>query len=388
MIGVASGIGSGLAFAIQPLIGRLTDRLDARKPFICVMALVAMAAYFVLPYGRGLTDFVILIALGANGTMYMQTAGGVLVGRLVSAAKGGAAYANLRLWGSVGYIVASLAIGLGLGAQISDRAVLAHAFQFIPLFYLPIAVLSWFLPDIRDRDVAPTQLVEAVTSPLAPDLRRFLYAYFFYCMSLYGASGFLSLYAKALGANGGWVSMVFAGGVIVEVFVMRWAGQFSDRYGRRPALALSFILLPIRLLLYVPATSPQWIFTVQLLHGLNFGIMGSVAIAFANDLSTNSSRGYAQSRLSASQGLALAIGPLVLGESAQRFGLPGMFVVAAAFGAIGALIMVFGVHDSHPESASLAERLPARTRRAFRWLDAPPRRPTATPPAAADDASE
>ena len=374
MIGVALGVGSGLGFAIQPLIGRLTDRLDARRPFISVMALTAAAAYLAIPYAGSFAGYLMLIAVGTNGTMYLQTVGGVLVGRLVQAGQGGAAYANLRLWGSVGYIVAAVCVGLGLGQRISDREVLTQIFRFGPLVFVPIALLAWALPDVRKQDARAPEFGAALRDSLAPDLRRFLLAYFFYCMALYGASSFLSLFMRSLGASGPWVSATFVGGVIVEVFVMRWAGKFSDRYGRRPALAFSFLLLPIRLLLYVPATSPAWIFAVQLLHGLNFGIVGAVAIAFANDLSDNRTRGYAQSRLSASQGLAMAIGPLLFGEAAQRLGLAAMFVSAAFVALLGALTMVFGVHDSHPESRSIAERFPSKLQPALRWLDTPPRR--------------
>lgn len=373
MIGVALGLGAGLGFAIQPLIGKLTDRLDARRPFITVMALVAAAAYWTFPYANGFGSYLALIALGTNGTMYLQTVGGVLVGRMVTAKQGGAAYANLRLWGSIGYIVAALVVGIGLRDHLEDRNLLTLIFRYGPLVFLPIAAMAWVLPDVRRQDVTENDLPEAITAPLAPDLRRFLYAYFFYCMALYGASNFLSLYLRSLGASGLWVSATFIGGVIVEVFVMRWAGRFSDRYGRRPALAVSFVLLPIRLLLYIPAMSPQWVFAVQLLHGVNFGIVGAVAIAFANDLSSDRTRGYAQSRLSASQGLATAFGPFVLGEAAQRFGIGPMFAVAAFFALIAALIMVLGVHDSHPQSASIAARFP-RLSRSLGWLDTPPTR--------------
>lgn len=368
-IGLVTGLGTGLAFIIQPFLGRLSDRLDARRPFICVSALGATLAYMAIPFAKGLPALFVLIAFGANGVMYLQTAGGVIIGRMVQASRGGAAYANLRVWGSVGYLVTSLLTGQLVRG--TDRAGLDAVFLTGPLVFLAVAILAWWLPD--RKSTAPEEEGSG-NAPLPQNLRRFLAAYFFYVLALYGASGFLSIYMKSVGATPRWITATFAAGVIVEVLVMRWSGRFSDRYGRRPALAFSFVLLPIRLLLYVAAAGPLWILMVQTLHGINFGIVGAVAIVFVNDLATDRTRGHAQARLGAISGLATACGPIVLGTAAKLAGLHWMFVVAAVIAAVGAAILILGVDDSHPESASLADRAPERFRRAVGWLDAPPRR--------------
>jgi MFS family permease len=95
-IGFVVGVGTGLALLIQPLLGRLSDRWDARRPLMIAAALVAGAAYlafrFVPPVDRAAAPngalaatllFTLLHALGTNGTMYLTAAGGVLVARLV-----------------------------------------------------------------------------------------------------------------------------------------------------------------------------------------------------------------------------------------------------------------------------------------------------------------
>jgi MFS family permease len=368
-IGLVTGLGTGLAFIIQPFLGRLSDRLDARRPFISACALGATIAYMAFPFANGLATLFILVAFGANGVMYLQTAGGVLIGRMVQASKGGTMYANLRIWGSIGYLVTSIVSGLLVRG--TDRAGLDMIFFTGPLVFLAVAILAWWLPD---RKSAVTDDEPAGNAPLPDNLKRFLAAYFFYVLALYGASGFLSLYMKSLGAQGLWITGTFAAGVVIEVLVMRWSGRFSDRYGRRPALAFSFVLLPIRLLLYVPATGPLWILMVQTLHGINFGIVGAVAIVFVNDLATERTKGHAQSRLAAVSGLGMACGPIVFGTAAQFAGLSSMFAVAAFIAAIGAAILVFGVDDSHPDSDSLADRAPEKMRRALTWLDAPPKK--------------
>jgi MFS family permease len=285
---------------------------------------------------------------------------------------GGAAYANLRLWGSIGYILVATLTGLLLSGNANlslSREGLDPVFRWGPLLFLAITALAWVLPD---RKTDPT--LATVGHSAGPNFRVFLVAYFLYLFALYGASSFLSLYLQSLGANSFWISLTFVGGVMVEVIVMRYAGYWSDHYGRRPLLLLSFFTLPLRLLLYIPAETPGAVAAVQLLHGINFGIMGAVAIVFANDLAGEGSHGLAQAKLAAATGLSGAFGPWILGAVAGRFGLPAMFLVAAVVALAAFAIMLLGVEDSRQESHALGERGPAWSRPIGRILDAPPRK--------------
>lgn len=371
-IGLITGIGTGLAVLVQPLLGRWSDCVDWRRPFIFVAALAAWLAYSAYPFAHSLPEFLVLTAIGSNGAMYLSGVGGVLVGKLVGRAQGGAEYARYRVWGSVGYIFVSLASGamISLRGPSLDREALAPLFQFGPLLFLGIAGLAFLVPDARTN--TPKERAKVERAPLPANLKTFLVAYLLYNFALYGSSPYLSLYMKSLGATGLWVTGMFAGGVVSEVLVMRQSGALSDLYGRRPALALAFVLLPIRLLLYAPATGPIWVAVVQILHGFNFGIVGAVAVAFANDLATDRTHGHAQSRLSAVAGIASALGPAALGVVSEAYGFRGMFVAAAAIALCAAALLLFGVHDSRANSRSLADQAPAWMRPLLGWLDTPP----------------
>ncbi|RYG34327.1 MFS transporter [bacterium] len=359
-IGVCQGLGAALALLVQPVLGRWSDRLDARRPFVAASALLAMGSYLAFPYARGFGQFAVLAALGANGLVYLNAAGAVMIGRMVQARTGGAAYANLRVWGSIGYIVVSVISGALVGPRLAaGREGLEPVFRLGPFLFLVIAGLAFFLPDAKRLDAS----AKPGRAPMTANLRFFLISFGLYNLALYGATGFLPIYLKALGATGPWITWAFAGGVIIEVLVMRQSGRLSDKYGRRPLLAAAFVLLPIRLMLYVPATGPAWVVAVQALHGINFGIVGAVAVAFSNDLATDGSRGHAQSRLAVTQGLASAIGPLVFGIVAQQANLQWMFAMAGFVAAIAAWVLLSKVEDSHPEPHPLSKRL--------QWLSTP-----------------
>lgn len=383
-IGLVSGIGTGLALLIQPLLGRLSDRLDARRPLMLAAALTAGAAYLSYRSAEGLLPFVLLTALGVNGVMYLNTANAVLVSRLAAqegpkSARAGT-FAAYRIWGSVGYVVVSLlsgwVLGRALGAQaLASRAAVAPIFLYGPLLFLLVAVLIGFLPDPKRR-AAPTG-GESDALPAGPrqvglrNLDQFLRAYFFYVFAYAGCAAYISLHLRSLGATPFWITGVFASGVICEVLVMSQAGRICDRFGRRPLLAVAFLAMPVRLALYVVAGSPLGVLWVQLLHGVNFGIMATVAITFVSDLCSEAERGAMQARLTATSGIAAATGPAVGGWIAQQWGLPWTFGVMACVAAVGAALFVWKVRETHRTPARLHRLCPAGLRPLFGVLCVP-----------------
>ena len=192
---------------------------------------------------------------------------------------------------------------------------------------------------------------------MSPNLRRFLLVDFLYVVSLYGATTFIPLLMQRVGGSGLLLAIVFVPGVVAEVLVMRRSGAFSDRYGRRPVLAVSYLLLPFRLALYAAATGPYGVLAVQTLHGLNFGIVGAVAIAFVNDEADHATRGTLQGQLAMITALAGAVGPSLLGRVAEGWGLSAMFLVASALAALALVLFLLFVGESHTGARGTGWRL-------------------------------
>lgn len=380
--GVTIGLGTGLALVLQALLGHLSDRMDARRPWMVLAAVAAGLACVGLGAAEGMPALTLLVALTINGFVYLVAAGGVLIGRIARGEQGATTYANYRVWGSVGYVAVALLTGWWVsgGAAPSPRpspgrSELAAVFTFGALLFFAIALVSLRVPDRRNDAVVPSGAPPdpARTSLVSPNLRWFLLAFFGYQFALSGALAFLSFYLKGLGAVSLWITATFAAGVVSEVLVMRRAGRLADRYGRRPLLAVPFLVLPLRLLLYLPATGPLWVLLVQTLEGLNFGIMGAVSVAFVNDLARDGERGAAQARLATVWGLASALGPIACGALLRPLGIAGTFAVMAGVGALGALIFLTQVAESHPKPLSLAAPRAVFLRPLWRLLANPKR---------------
>nr|WP_281380295.1 MFS transporter [Armatimonas rosea] len=357
-IGLLAGLGTVIAVLIQPLLGRLSDRLDARRPLMVATALLAGVAYLLFRLADGFWPFLLLTALGTNGLQYLNTVGGVLVGRLATTEGGGAAYAKYRVWGSVGYICVCVVTGFLLSPSPGmSRTDLAPVFTYGPLLFFLIAAISLIVPDTK---LAPSSSVPLRSEERAiagggrrlsgggRGLKHFFFAYFLYQFALYGASSYLSLFMKSLGAAPRQISLMFAAGVVCEVLVMSQVGKWTDRNGRKPALVLAFCLMPVRLLLYTLATSPATVMAIQALHGLNYGIVGTLAVVYVNDCVTDSQRGTTQAMMTATSGIALSVSPALCGWLAERYGFSAMFVAMSAVGVLGALYLITRVPESNP----------------------------------------
>jgi PPP family 3-phenylpropionic acid transporter len=218
-IGLVTGIGTGMALVIQPLLGRLSDRLDARRPLMFGAAVAAGIAYLLYRQANGVIPFVVLTAVGINGVLYLNTAAAVLVGRMISrqgnGPQGGAgAFASFRVWGSLGYVVISLLVGWLLGRQMAagaamSRAAIAPVFLYGPVLFALVAGVILFLPD--PKRAGPTaEAGEPVDQAVQEDppeqqqtcarnLTRFLRAQFLFVFAYCGASAYLSLYLKGWG---------------------------------------------------------------------------------------------------------------------------------------------------------------------------------------------
>jgi len=396
-IGIVAGVGSGTMLLIQPFIGRYSDRIDARRPLMLVSSIIAGLSYFAFAHVHTFLAFLLLTITGVNGVGYLNVAAGVLVGRIQGApALAGRAYAGYRVWGSIGYVVVALGTGLLLGHAGHthlDRASLVPIFTYGPITYLLVAIASIMVPDrktsgikpeakwpaaVKDPDRGPKPGIKpeakwpaAVEERVDRNLQTFLIAFFLYSFAMGGVISYLGLFMKRLGETPLWISSTFAVGVISEVLVMVQIGRLSDRFGRRPALAVAFLALPVRLLLYIPATSALWIMAVHAMHGLNFGIMGAIAVVFVNDLAPAAHRGVAQARLAAAQGLAASVAPMTGGFLADHIGMGWMFALMAVVATAAAVLFLTHVHESHPTPESLEDRCHPILRPVARLLTAP-----------------
>jgi DHA1 family tetracycline resistance protein-like MFS transporter len=122
----------------------------------------------------------------------------------------------------------------------------------------------------------------------------------------------IPFYAVRLGLSAEWVTPVIALHSLMQFVGAPLLGRLSDRYGRRPVLALSMAGHVAAYVLLAFSDSLAWLIASRLLSGFTSGNL-SAAYAYVSDVTPVERRATSLARISAAFALGFAIGPALGG---------------------------------------------------------------------------
>jgi len=240
-------------------------------------------------------------------------------------------YSRIRLWGSVGFIVAVM----GTGAVL-DIAPPASVLWVCWAILLGILVLAVVLPEAPPLPHARgEQSIRAILRQ--PRVRALMAA----CFAMSAAHGafyvFYSIHLAGHGYSKTEVGMLWSLGVVAEIFVFMGMARLSRRYSLRAILLLCFGAAVVRFLLMGwGVESAAIMVAVQLMHGLTFGAYHASAIAAVNAWFPGKTQGRGQALYSSlSFGAGGLLGALVSGWTWDDWGAGWTFALASGFALIG-----------------------------------------------------
>ena len=302
--------------------GWLADLTGARRGIVAFSCAASAACLFLVPHAGTVASIALLVAL-----MSLLSAAAVpLVEAITLSSLAGQAgrYGPIRVWGSVGFIVATL----GGGAWL----------DWWPPSTLPPLLVALSLASLAAANAlppgAPRARVMDDTPPLGAGVRALFAAGF--CMA--AAHGtlytFFTLHLESAGHSGTAIGALWTLGVLAEIVVFLALPLLFRRYSLSLILLVSLGCAVVRFLAIAWLPPSLWVLVpAQLLHAATFGAFHAASVAAVHRLFPESAQARGQTLFSSlTYGAGGAAGALIAGATWQ-WG-PGVAFSASALAAV------------------------------------------------------
>jgi PPP family 3-phenylpropionic acid transporter len=251
-------------------------------------------------------------------------------------------YARIRVWGSVGFIVTVMLLGM-----VVDLSGPAAILPILLAIYVAIWLSSMLVkdPDHEPHPVAQPSIMVILKLPA-------VIGFFVACFLLQASHGayytFYSIFMEAEGYSKTVIGQLWALGVIAEVLVFLVMHRLLQRWGARKVLLASVLLAAVRWLLIGHFPQSVGIMLVaQTLHAATFGTFHAAAIHLVHRYFTGRHQGRGQALYaSLSFGAGGALGSLSSGYLWSSLGPAITYSLSAAIALVAFLVAWVWVADT------------------------------------------
>ena len=332
--------------SLQPLAGRLSDRLGRRKAFILVGLGVLAACNFSFSLAESYLALLAIRAVQGVTVAITITASIALVNEYSRPGQRGSNMGIFNSFRMIGFGSGPLLAGLVLAGGPYTLPVLGglEVSGFNAAFYIAalaaltsVGLVTLFVADPAETQPSRGRVAIAVRSA---DPRRWLDPIFTLGLASFTMAAGISVLStiepqinERLGQGPTMFGLQFAAFIGANALFQPLTGRFSDRFGRR-----MFILLGLALL--VPTTFVQgliadsWLLVAaRFAQGISGAMVFAPALALAGDLTTKGHSGAQLSVLTMSFGFGIAAGPLSSGILIELG-----YLAPFAFGAVMAVV--------------------------------------------------
>ena len=249
-------------------------------------------------------------------------------------------YSRVRLWGSVGFILSVVLLGLLLDLKGVEL--------------VPLVVLTLFIGIFLNSLVVPEQGAEhppegqgSIMLVLRrPEVIALLLVTFLMQASHSTYYAFYSIYMEDIGYSSTAIGELWALGVVAEVVLFLFMHRLLPRWGARRVLIVSLAIAVVRWILVglTPDNLPL-VLLAQLMHAATFGTFHAAAIHLIHHYFVGRHQGRGQALYSSiSFGAGGAFGSLLSGYLWTGIGPQATYLVAAGY-ALLAVIVAWGWVD-------------------------------------------
>ena len=333
-IGALLAISQWVRVAANPLLGSLADRAADRRRFMVLLGALCVAGYLLCLPAHGFAALILPSALGAAAAAALLPLADVMA--LAAAAEGRLDYGRVRLWGTIAFIVATLAVGRILAGRSSDIVL------YLLLATTTLTTLAcMLLPRVAAHPLAPS----AMSWRSLATSRNLI---FLTAATLIQAShavyyGFGTLYWQRIGISDAVIAGLWAEGAVAEVVLFYCGARLLRRLGPLALLALGGAGGLLRWSATAFVTSVPPLVALQPLHALSFAAAHLGAMHYLAREIAPSQAGTAQSLYTATvSGIGFGLAALMAGALYGRVGGAAYLAMAAMAGVGG--VMALGLN--------------------------------------------
>jgi len=327
------------------LWGWLADHTRQRVKWIRLTALLGLLGFVAVFWAHGFFWlFFVMAALSLFTSSTLPLSESLTLAHLATT---NGHYSRIRMWGSLGFIFAAVILGFFIDAY-------------------GINSLLWFLLGVQIILFALTfKLPEATIAPHSNDhfsiwtilKQPTVIALLIGCALMVTAHGvlynFYSIYLVEHGYSKGMIGLLWALGVVCEIFIFMLMPKIMARFSLKAILLVSLALAVLRfMILGIAVDSIVLLLFAQSLHAATFGSFHAASV----EVITQFFKGKHQARgqaiyNSVAYGLGGTIGGLSGGYALQYIGGENTFLLSSVFPLIGFIVIALGLKLSQQHAA-------------------------------------
>lgn len=335
-IGALMSLMLAMRLAAPSLWGWFADFLGRKAIVIQASTLLAAVAFLMFFFA---SDFWMLFVAMATMSLFWSAALPLVEALTLNHLEGRAEqYGRIRLWGSVGFILAVL----GTGASLDLMPI--RALLWVNLALLAgIFIASGLLhdpPSNHDKDTSPSLRAGL----MRPEVLALLAACFFMSAAHSPFYVFFSIHLVDHGYGKGVVGSLWALGVVAEIVVFLFMPRLMRAWSLRAILLASFALAVVRFQMIGWGVDFVVILLLaQTMHGATFGAYHAAAIASFNKWFPARQQGRVQALYGGlSYGAGGMLGNVASGAVWDWVGAAGAFSMGSVFAVVSLLLAWYG----------------------------------------------
>jgi PPP family 3-phenylpropionic acid transporter len=321
--------------------GWLADHTGKRAQWIKLTSFLGLCGFMAVFWAHGFFWlFFVMAALSLFTSSTLPLAESLTLAHLATT---NGHYSRIRMWGSLGFIVASVVLGF-----VIDASDIKSILWFLLLVQMTLFALSYTLPDPKlvAHENDHFSIWQVIKHPN-------VIALLIGCSLMVTAHGvlynFYSIYLSQHGYSKGTIGLLWAVGVVCEIGIFMLMPKIMNRYSLKTILITSLALAVLRFSLIGAAIDHLWLLILaQSLHAATFGSFHAASVEVITQFFKGRHQAKGQAIYnSVAYGIGGTIGGISGGYALQYLGGQQTFMLAAIFPLIGLIVIGVGLKLSH-----------------------------------------